>query len=402
MTKEFSRTPTVETLAEEALALGEGMERPLRYVQINSFYNGSTGTIMRNLHKDLAAKGVDSYIFWGRRHQTVSDHEQCCASKAGVYLHGALSRFTDRAGFYSKLDTVKLLRRLDEIDPDVVHLHNIHGYYVNVKMLFGWLAARRCQVRWTLHDCWAFTGHCPHFQYVGCERWTAGCHNCPQKKGYPTSYFADSSKQNWKDKKSAFTSVPHHRMTLISPSFWLAELIGHSFMGDYSIEVRHNTVNRSVFSNVSSDFRQRFSVGDRFMVLSVASPWTERKDLADVVKLAEMLDSSDYVVVVVGLDRRQAKAMPDQLIALTKTESSRELAEISSSADVFFNPTMEDNFPTVNLEAQSCGTPVITYRTGGSPETLFLSESVATESFLDSVMMIKEMRWRKQNQKSKG
>ena len=162
---------TTDALIDEALALGEDLGRPLRYVQLNSFYNGSTGTIMRNLHRGLTDRGVDSYIFWGRRHNTISDHEQCCASKTGYLSHGVKTRLFDRMGFYSKRDTDRLLRRLDEIDPDVVHMHNIHGYYVNIEMLFDWLASHRCQVRWTLHDCWAFTGHCAHFTYVKCAQW---------------------------------------------------------------------------------------------------------------------------------------------------------------------------------------------------------------------------------------
>ena len=166
-----SDVKTVEALVDDALVLGEGLNRPLRYVQLNSFYNGSTGSIMRGLHAQLSNCGVDSYCFWGRRHATIDGHMQCCATKPEVYLHGAMTRLRDRMGFYSKRDTVRLLKRLDEIDPDVVHLHNIHGYYVNIEMLFAWLAAHRCQVRWTLHDCWALTGHCAHFTYVKCAQW---------------------------------------------------------------------------------------------------------------------------------------------------------------------------------------------------------------------------------------
>lgn len=443
MTDTPNGTPTVDSLVDEALALGEGLGRALRYVQLNSFYNGSTGTIMRNLHRSLMDEGVDSYIFWGRRHGTIGDRERCCATKAGVYLHGALARLTDRAGFYSKRDTAKLLRRLDEIDPDVVHLHNIHGYWVNVEMLFGWLAKHRCQVRWTLHDCWAFTGHCPHFQYVGCDRWLTGCCDCPQRKGYPSSLFLDSSKRNWEDKHRAFTSVPPERMTLITPSHWLAGLVGQSFLRAYPIEVRHNTVDRSVFKPTPSDFRERYGIGDRFMILGVASPWTERKGLEDFIRLANELDDR-YAIVIVGLSKKQikkiskrfasidsegqqrlyadipsatvcvaeaiielrraaedAKGLPLSVsspevkgktsaqgfedvsaavvrikggkclvVMFERTNSPMQLAAIYSAADVFFNPTREDNFPTVNLEAEACGTSVVTYNIGGCAETV--------------------------------
>ena len=220
---------TTDALVDEALALGECLGRPLRYVQLNSFYNGSTGTIMRNLHHELTERGVDSYIFWGRRHNTISDHEQCCASKAGYLSHGAMTRLHDRMGFYSKRDTAKLLKRLDEIDPDVVHLHNIHGYYVNIEMLFSWLASHRCQVKWTLHDCWAFTGHCAHFTYVKCAQWQSHCAYskcCPQLDTYPITISKTNCARNYEDKKRIFTSVPPERMTLITPSQWLADLVG--------------------------------------------------------------------------------------------------------------------------------------------------------------------------------
>ena len=364
---------TTDALVDEALALGEGLGRPLRYVQLNSFYNGSTGTIMRKLHRGLTERGVDSYIFWGRRHDTINNHEQCCASKAGYLSHGLKTRFFDRMGFYSKRDTARLLRRLDEIDPDVVHMHNIHGYYVNIEMLFDWLASHRCQVRWTLHDCWAFTGHCAHFTYVKCAQWKEHCayfESCPQLHTYPNTYSKANCARNFEDKRRIFTSVPTERMTIVTPSIWLADLVGESFLSKYPVEVRHNTIDTNVFKPTSSDFRERYGIGDRFMILGVASPWTERKGLSDFVRLAGELDSKKFAIVLVGLNERQIKELPDGVIGLTRTASPYALAAIYTAADVFFNPTVEDNFPTVNLEAEACGTPVITYDTGGCSETI--------------------------------
>lgn len=458
---------TTDALVDEALALGEGLGRPLRYVQLNSFYNGSTGTIMRNLHRGLTERGVDSYIFWGRRHNTINDHEQCCASKAGYLSHGVKTRFFDRMGFYSKRDTARLLRRLDEIDPDVVHMHNIHGYYVNIEMLFDWLASHRCQVRWTLHDCWAFTGHCAYFTYVKCAQWKDHCayfESCPQLHTYPNTYSKANCARNFEDKRRIFTSVPTERMTIVTPSIWLADLVGESFLSKYPVEVRHNTIDTSVFKPTLSDFRERYGIGDRFMVLGVASPWTERKGLSDFVRLAGELDSEKFAIVLIGLSDKQIKQFEKQLTALPKTESAYELAEAYSAADVFvhpgveetfgmtvaeaqacgtpvvvaegsacaeiaepsaeitvpadmstlkativkmarggvavlmprtdsvaqlaaiysaanvfFNPTVEDNYPTVNLEAEACGTPVVTYDTGGCAETITSHASTAVE-----------------------
>ncbi len=387
---------TTDALVDEALEMAGGLGRPLRYVQMNSFYNGSTGTCMRNLHSALTERGVDSYCFWGRRHGTIDDHMQCCASKAGVYWHGAMTRLHDRMGFYSKGDTAKLLARLDEIDPDVVHLHNMHGYYVNIEMLFGWLASHRCQVRWTLHDCWAMTGHCAYFTYAKCAQWKSHCAyfgKCPQLDIYPKTISKANCARNFEDKKRIFTSVPPERMTLITPSQWLADLVAESFLKDYPVEVRHNTIDTSVFKPTPSDFRERYGIGNRFMVLGVASPWTERKGFADFVRLAGELDDKKFVIVLVGLSERQVKGLPERVIGLTRTDSPQELAAIYSTADVFFNPTVEDNFPTVNLEAEACGTPVVTYDTGGCRETLNMSASAFVEGYLQALEHIeKEMR----------
>lgn len=380
---DFRDTPTTEALADEALALGEGLGRPLRYVQLNSFYNGSTGTIMRNLHKGLAERGADSYILWGRRHETVSDHERCVATRLGYLSHGALVRLDDRMGFHSKRDTARLLKLLDEIDPDVVHLHNIHGYWVNVEMLFGWLTRHRCQVRWTLHDCWAFTGHCAYFTYVKCAQWMDHCAHskrCPQLDAYPKTICKRNCARNFEDKRRVFMSIPPERMTLITPSHWLEGLVKQSFLKEYPVEVHHNTVDRTVFKPTPSDFRKRHDIGDRFMILGVASPWTERKGLGDFVRLAQELDSDRYVIVLVGLTKKQIKKLPERIVALNRISSPQELAAIYTAADVFFNPTREDNYPTVNLEAEACSTPVVAYDTGGCRESVTIAGSMVVQN----------------------
>ncbi len=385
---------TTGALIDEALTLGEGLGRPLRYVQINSFYNGSTGTIMRNLHRSLTDRGVDSYVFWGRRHETVSGHEQCCATRLGYLSHGVMVRLDDRMGFHSKRDTARLLRRLDEIDPDVMHLHNIHGYYVNIEMLFGWLSSHRCQVRWTLHDCWAFTGHCAYFTYVKCAQWQSHCayfEGCPQLGTYPKTFCRRNCARNFEDKRRIFTSVPSERMTLITPSHWLEGLVKQSFLKAYPVEVRHNTVDKSVFKPTPSDFRERYGIGDRFMILGIASPWTERKGLGDFVRLARELDPGRYAVVLVGLTKKQVKRLPKEIIALERTSSLQELAGIYSAADVLFNPTREDNYPTVNLEAEACSTPVVTYDVGGCGETVALDGSRCVSGFTEGLAVLGEM-----------
>ena len=388
-------TPTIDVLVDEVLEFAEDLNRPLRYVQINSFYDGSTGAIMRNLHNGLAECGVDSYIFWGRSRETINDHEQRFATKMGCLLHGAMARLTDRVGFYSKRDTASLLKKLDAIDPDVVHLHNLHGYYINIEMLFAWLAQHRCQVKWTLHDCWSFTGHCAYFTRARCNQWEVHCADveaCPQPRTYPKTIFLSNCSKNYSDKQRIFTSVPPERMTFITPSLWLRDLVKNSFFADYNTEVRCNTIDKTVFKYTQSSFREQHGIDDRIMILGVASEWTERKGLSAFFNLLNDLDESEYVVVVLGLDDGQRSKAPAGLVTLSRTKSASELAEVYSAADVFFNPTVEDNFPTVNLEAEACGTDVVTYDTGGCKETIHRPGSSVVSGYEQALEMIMSAR----------
>lgn len=364
------------------------------YVHINTVPNGSTGGIMMKEHRELLTVGEESFAFWGRGRDAEDEHEMRFASDLEVKADVLQTRLDGKAGFHSKAATKCLLARLDEINPDVVHLHNLHGYYLNVEMLFEWLAEHDCKVEWTLHDCWAFTGHCAYFTYVKCAQWKSHCayaKPCQQLGTYPKTYSKASCSWNFEQKKRLFNLVPADRMKLITPSQWLADLVGESFLAKYPVEVRHNTIDTSVFKPTPSDFRERYGIGDRFMILGVASPWTERKGLADFVRLAGELDSEKYAVVLVGLSKNQVKEMPAGIVGLGRTDSSQKLAGIYSTADVFFNPTTEDNFPTVNLEAEACGTPVVTYDTGGCAETLQREESCTVQEFKAALYQIWHM-----------
>lgn len=343
------------------------------YAHINTVPNGSTGGIMMKEHLELLASGEESFVFWGRGRAAEGKREMRFATDLEVKADVLQTRFDGKAGFHSKAATKRLLARLDEIRPDVVHLHNLHGYYVNIEMLMEWLATCDCKVEWTLHDCWAFTGHCAYVK------------PCPQLDTYPKTYSKASCSWNFEQKKRLFNLVTADRMKLITPSQWLVDLVGESFLSKYPVEVRHNTIDTSVFKPTPSDFRERHGIGDRFMILGVASPWTERKGLGDFIRLAGELDSDKYAIVLVGLSEKQVKEMPEGIVCLARTDSREELAGIYSTADVFFNPTVEDNYPTVNLEAEACGTPVVTYDTGGCAETLRREDSHVIKAPEDAV-----------------
>lgn len=342
----------------------------MKVLMINSVCGiRSTGRICTDIAEVLTSGGHECRIAYGRESVPVQyqAYGLRVGSEWGVRLHGLQARLFDSAGFGSKAATRRLVEQIRQYDPDLIHLHNLHGYYLDVETLFGWLKEANKPVVWTLHDCWPFTGHCPHFTVAKCGRWKTGCHGCPEKSRYPASLWLDRSRENYVRKQRAFTGL--ERLTLVTPSRWLADLVGESFLKEYPVEVIPNGIDLNVFQPTSGDFRQRHHLEDKKIVLGAASAWDDRKGLADLVKLAELL-GGEYAVVVVGVTHKQKAALPGSVIAITRTESPRELAELYTAADVFVNPTYEDNYPTVNLEAHACGTPVITYRTGGSVESV--------------------------------
>lgn len=330
----------------------------------------STGRICTDFAAEMEAEGHEVKIAYGREDVPVQYRKYAIriGNRMDVYLHGIESRLLDAHGLGSKHATIEFLKWADKYDPDLLWLHNIHGYYINYELLFDWIKNRSdMQVKWTLHDCWAFTGHCSYFTIARCESWKTGCEHCPQTKKYPSSLLLDNSKDNYTRKKEAFTGVKG--LTIITPSKWLAGLVKQSFLKDYPTEVQYNTINTSIFKPTPSDFRERYMLSNKKIILGVASVWDDRKGLDDFIQLSNMLEN-DYKIVLVGLSDKQIKALPEKILGLPHTNSTTELAEIYTAADVFVNPTHEDNYPTTNLEAQACGTTAITYNIGGSPESV--------------------------------
>lgn len=343
----------------------------MKVLQINSVCGrGSTGRIAADLADVLKAQGHACKIAYGR--ETVPEKYRDIAVRIGtdwdVRLHGVETRLFDTHGFGSRRATARFLDWVRDYDPDVIHLHNIHGYYLNAELLFAYLKRAGKPVVWTLHDCWAFTGHCAYFTAAGCEKWRTHCGGpCPQKREYPQCLGPGQSRRNFRRKRDSFTGVPS--LTIVTPSHWLAGLVRESCLREYPVRVIPNGIDLQVFRPTGSDFRERHSLEGKKILLGVASVWDERKGLRDFVELSGMLDSR-YQIVLVGLSEAQLQSLPPNILGIRKTADTKELAEIYSAADVFLNPTHEDNFPTTNLEALACGTPVITYRTGGSPEAV--------------------------------
>lgn len=346
-----------------------------KVMQINSVVNwGSTGKIVEGIAQSAIAQGWKSYIAYGRSYgyETDSSSELIrIGNDFDIKLHGLLTRITDRHGLGSSNPTKLLIKRIEEISPDIIHLHNIHGYYLNIELLFNYLVESNIQVIWTLHDCWSMTGHCSYFDFIKCDKWMKLCYSCPQKRNYPQSLFMDRSLENFKLKKKLFTSP--ERMIIVPVSNWLGRLVGNSYLGKYSIEVIHNGINIDIFTNENSthlDVCAKYAIPeDKFIILGVANIWEDRKGLKDFLELSKIINA-DTLIVLVGLTAAQKRTLPCNVIGIERTQSIEELASLYRSADLFANLTWEDNFPTTNLEALACGCPVLTYDTGGSIEAI--------------------------------
>lgn len=348
----------------------------MKVFQINTVYNtGSTGRIAAQLKHTVEAAGGECIAAYGRG-MSEEQNTYKIGSAADMYLHAFLTRATDKTAFYSNSRTKKLIGKIKEFNPDVIHLHNLHGYYLNIEILFDFLRGYDKPVIWTLHDCWPFTGHCAFYTSIECEKWKTHCSKCGKKNEYPASRIKDNSWQNFDRKKAAFTGVEN--MTIVTPSNWLAKEVEKSFLGEYEISVIPNGVDTELFSPTVGKIRRTLNLEGKDILLGVANEWSERKGLKDFIAISERLDDS-YAVVLVGLGDREMAQIPNRIVGIRKTNNVSELAELYSEALVLINPTYEDNFPTVNLEALACGTPVITYRTGGSPEAIDKETGVCVE-----------------------
>lgn len=356
----------------------------MRLLIINSVLGfGSTGRIALDIAKEYKVNGYEVKIAYGRKSNDTEDAKEYgirIGSSLDVYSHVAYTRLTDKHGLASKRATKEFLKWADEYNPDMIWLHNIHDYYINYELLFAWIKKRaQMKVKWTLHDCWAFTGHCSHFAYVKCDKWKSGCGNCPKLDQYPKS-FVDNSLENYRRKKAAFTGVKD--LTIVTPSNWLKNLVKGSFLSEYSVEVFYNKVDTNVFKPTPSVFKADHGIQDKKMILGVANVWNDRKGLNDFIELSKLIDDNTYKIVLIGLFEKQIDVLKNaspNILALPRTSNVEELVGIYSAADVFVNPTYEDTFPTVNMEAEACGTPVITYDTGGCRETIKSANSLAIE-----------------------
>ena len=362
-----------------------------KLLQINITANwGSHGKIAEGIGNVVMSHGWESHVAYGRWANPSSSQLYHIGSMMDERIHGVGSRLFDNHGLMSKSATIQLLRYVEQLNPDIIHLHNIHGYYLNYPELFSFLSQANKPVVWTMHDCWPYTGHCAHYMYVHCDKWKTHCDNCPQKRSYPASLLLDRSYRNYDMKKQAFLSVPN--LTLVPVSKWLEGDLQQSFLKDCRIQQIYNGIDINVF-NPQMDIKPITSKYDiplgKHVLLGVASNWW-RKGFEDFLQLRSLLDDR-YVIVLVGLDEKRINSLPTGVIGIRRTENVSDLCGLYSWADVFLNLTLEDNMPTTNLEALACGTPVITYRTGGSIEAIDeFTGYIANQGDIESVCELVE------------
>lgn len=325
---------------------------------------GSTGKISEQVGLMMKKRGWDVYLAHGARRVNPSELETIpFSSVKGEYLHALKSLLFDADGLGSIKATKQLVESIKEIKPDVIQIHNLHGYYINYQILFEYLNSTSIPIVMTLHDCWSFTGHCVHFELVCCDKWKTGCFDCVLRNKSPKrSLLLDESKRNYVLKKKLFSSNP--KLHIVAVSDWISGLVCQSFLKNNPLYTIHNGIDLSKFKP------SRFKSEGKFRVLAVSNVWHKDKGLFDIYKLRQLLPEEDYSITLVGLSKKQIKALPTGIVGITSTANQQELVDLYSESNVLINPTYADTYPTINLEAIACGTPVVTYKTGGSPESV--------------------------------
>ena len=356
----------------------------MKVFQINTVYNtGSTGRIVADIKHALEKVGHECFVAYGRGSSNEQNTE-CISNKYDLYHHALMTRLSDKTGFHSKKSTQRLIERINAFCPDIIHLHNIHGYYLNIDMLFRFLKQYNKPVVWTLHDCWSFTGHCAHFDYAGCEKWKDGCYECIKTKDYPAA-LKDNSHWNYVHKKELFTLLD--KMTIVTPSRWLADVAKQSFLGKYNVIAINNGVDGDIFKPQEGNVREEYKIVNKKIVLGVASVWSEGKGLKDFLNLSQML-SSEYVIFLVGLNETQLSKLPSNVIGISRTENLSKLVNIYTEADVYFNSSVEETMGLTTVEALCCGTPVVTFDRTAVPE--FVPEEDGIVVYNHDMIKVKE------------
>lgn len=349
----------------------------MRILQINTVYKtgGSTGRIVYDLKNVMESEGIESYVAFGYGYSPNTDETGRLFridTDTELLISKIYTKLIGHHGFDNIPETKRLLKWIKKVKPDIIHLHNIHNHYVNISLLLKYIATNNIPCILTMHDCWTFTGHCAYFDFSGCDKWKTGCRKCPSLHDYPKTFAPiDPSSWNYRHKRELFSPL---NITFVTPSQWLAGLVQDSFLKDKTCLVINNGIDTDVFKPCGDSVKHQLGISEGKLILAMASAFNRRKGIDYLLQLSAML-SDNETLVVVGVRPEQRKLLPkDRCVAINRTNNVAELAKYYSAADVFINTTLEDNFPTTNIEALACGTPVVTFNTGGSVESVLDGE----------------------------
>jgi glycosyltransferase involved in cell wall biosynthesis len=345
-----------------------------KLLQINSVANsGSTGRIAEQIGSKAIENNWRSFIAYGRYANPSSSELIKIGSKKDFYGHVFKSFVLAEHGLGSEDATLQLIEKIEEIQPDIIHLHNIHGYYINYKELFEYLKIFNGHIFWTLHDCWSFTGHCSYFSDVNCTKWINGCNTCPKINSYPKSLILDTSEAMYLSKKLQFCNIDN--LHIITVSDWLKNLVSQSFLNKHVITTIYNGVDLAIFKPKvkSIIFLERYILHDKFIMLTAATTWTKSKGYEDYLQLSALLQE-DEIIIMIGLDDDKIKKLPSNIIGIRKTESQLELSDWYNMADLVLNLSYQETFGMTSAEGFSCGKPSIVYNATASPELVTRNE----------------------------
>lgn len=356
----------------------------MKILQINSVYGfGSTGKIVENIHNKLVESNIESFVIYSRNNDYEDDRVFKYYSQFGFLNHVIQGVIFDKHGLLSKKNTNNIINKIEEIKPDIIHIHNIHGFFCNYPMLFKYMKDNNIPIVWTLHDCWSYTGYCAYYDYNKCDEWKKGCKNCKYRNTYPYRILSNSI-NNYKLKKNLYSGL---NVTLVTPSKWLSNEVSESLLCEKKCMVINNSVNLTDFHKTNNETLKKVKcIENKQIYLAVANYWTNQKGFNEYLKLSKLLNDEE-VLVMIGLNSKQIKKLPKNIIGVERV-SKEELCDWYSISNAFINLTLEDNYPTVNLEARSCKLPVFTYRTGGSTELVENENYICEKYDLDHMITI--------------
>jgi glycosyltransferase involved in cell wall biosynthesis len=367
-------------------------------LQISTTVNsGSVGRIAEQIGQQIIDQGWNSYIAYSRKCLSSDSKIIKIGNKFDVYFHAINTRLFDNHCLCSINSTKKLLKKIDKIKPDLIQIHNIHGYFLNIRIFYNYLSLLNIPIVWTLHDCWSFTGHCTYFDYIKCDKWITGCFQCPQKNQYPASILLDRSNRNYKIKKKLFNSIEN--MTIVPVSNWLAEQVKYSFLNKYPIHVIQNGIDTNIFHPIEDTkfLKNKYNIENKIILLGVANIWNNRKGLNDFIILNDIIDHEIFKILLVGLKKNQINNLPKEIIGIERTENVNELAALYSIASIYISCSVEETFGLTIIESMACGTPVIVYDCTALSElvdisTGFIIKKGDINTLYKSILIIKEKK----------